>query len=299
MRWLLSLRIDELVKISCNLIKQSRQYISSVENSNKKYLYVFGILTTFLHIPVTVCSFTALLKMRLKAQMFFIHFTNSVYLWILVTILIIVQELLVLPLNTFAIYYTTVCHHLKVLMTNLGKSLNNTRDSEYDRIYKEYVSMRNLVTYIDEQLSFLVFISSVYNACTMYFALTIILHPEEYFDVTHILSVVSLFSSNYLSYMGLTLSASLLHEASEELWFKLHRALMSRSEISSLQQRFLNLLEKGLFFTVWKIVPIKRSFILAMIGTVLTYCILLDNLRSLKNVPSMVQVIGNNEATIL
>ncbi|GFR00039.1 uncharacterized protein TNCT_637681 [Trichonephila clavata] len=224
--------------------------------------------------------------MRMKAQVFFVPLPNSVYLWILITIAVIVQELLLLPLNNFAIYYTTVCHHLKLLVASLGKSLNNVRDSENDRIYKEYISIRNLVTYIDEQLSFLVFISSVYNACTMYFALTLILHPEEYFDVTHILSVVSLFSSNYLSYMGLTLSGSLLHEASEELWFKLHRALMPRSEITSLQQRFLNLLEKGLFLTIWKILPIKRSFILATLGTILTYCILLDNLKSLRNVPS-------------
>ncbi|GFT67703.1 uncharacterized protein NPIL_614811 [Nephila pilipes] len=190
-----------------------------------------------------------------------------------------------------------MCHHLKLLLVSLSKSLNNATDLEQDRVYKKYMTIKKLASYIDEQLSFLVFLSSLYNACNVYFGLTIILHPEEYFAPIQMTTVWCMFASNYLAYTGLTLSGSLLSEASDNLWLKMHEALMFRHEISSLQQRFLSLLEKGLFLTVWKIVPITRSFILASIGTIFSYSLLLDNLESLRKVPSLWQIIGKNEST--
>ncbi|GFT67693.1 uncharacterized protein NPIL_614761 [Nephila pilipes] len=114
----------------------------------------------------------------------------------------------------------------------------------------------------------------------MYFGITIILRPEEYFSIPQISSVWILLASNYIAYLGQTLSGSFLYEASEDLWFKVQEALISENEFSNLQQKLLSVLEKGLYLTVWKIVPIKRNFILASLGTVLTYCLLIDNLRS-------------------
>ncbi|GFT42721.1 uncharacterized protein NPIL_122191 [Nephila pilipes] len=125
----------------------------------------------------------------------------------------------------------------------------------------------------------LVFVSSIYNASVVYFGLTAALHHEEYIDGFQIMSVCSIFTANFVAYIGLTLSASLVHESSEDLLQKAYEVLNFRNDINSIQQRFLSSLEKDLFLTVWRIVPIKRSFIFTTMGTIFTYCIILDSLR--------------------
>ncbi|GFT67699.1 uncharacterized protein NPIL_614791 [Nephila pilipes] len=296
-RWILCFRFNKLVKIAADLTTLSRRCNLPTPNNKKTLLYVFGFLTTFLQIPVFVCTFKTLLIIRVKVLVFLVDITDSICLWILVAIVSIFKELMFLPINTFGIYYTIMCHHLKLLLISLSKSLNNATDLEHDRVYKKYMTVKKLSTYIDEHLSFLVFLSSLYNACSVYFGLTVILHPEEYFAPIQMTTVWCMFASNYLAYSGLTLAGSLLSEASDNLWLKMHETLMSRSEISSIQQRFLSLLERGLFLTVWKIVPITRTFILASIGTVFSYSLLLDNLETLRKVPSMWQIIGKNESS--
>ncbi|GFQ82191.1 uncharacterized protein TNCT_186841 [Trichonephila clavata] len=275
----------------------SNNYPMSAAESKTKYLYTFGFSTTILYIPVTVCSLLSFLLVRMKVLLFMTTLTNSVCLWIVVTIAITAQTLVFMPSNIFAIYYTTVCYHLKITLENLGKSLHNMPKSEYDSAYKKYISIRKFVTYIDDELSLLVFLSLIYNACNMYFGITVILHTEEYLDAVQITSIYCLFIASYVGYIGMTLSGSLLQETSEHLWFQVHDALISRSKITSLQQRFLSLLEKGLFLTVWKIVPIKRSFIVATTGTIFSYCILLDSLRSLKNISPMWNSFSNMTST--
>ncbi|GFU12734.1 uncharacterized protein NPIL_332121 [Nephila pilipes] len=296
MRWIISFRYHKLVKITAELNMLSKRCNLPTTKNKLKLIYVFGILTTFLHIPVFVCTLLSLLVIRMKVLLFLADFTNSIYLWILIAIFAIFNELMLLPINTFAIYYTIVCHHLKLLLVNLSKSMINAADFEQDRVYKKYLNIKKIVMHIDEQLSFLVFLSSISNACTMHFGLTIILHPEEYFAPIQMTTVCCLFASNYLAYIGLILSGSLLYEASKDLWRKMDEALISRPQMSNLQQRLLSLLERGLFLTVWKIVPITRTFIFSSIGTVFSYCILLDNLESLRNIPSLWNIINDSES---
>ncbi|GBL63160.1 hypothetical protein AVEN_3985-1 [Araneus ventricosus] len=114
--------------------------------------------------------------------------------------------------------------------------------------------------------------------------MTVILHPEEFRSTIQSLSVVCLFIASSVAYMGLVLSGSLVHEAASDLWLKAHEILSRKPEVNSFQQRFLSIVEKNLHVTVWKILPITRSFILATLGTVFTYCLLLDNIRTLKGI---------------
>ncbi|GIX70162.1 hypothetical protein CDAR_116751 [Caerostris darwini] len=94
----------------------------------------------------------------------------------------------------------------------------------------------------------------------------------------------------FVSYFSLALSGSFLYEAAEDLWLKAHDVLATKKDITSFQARFLSIVDKKLHLSVWKTVPIKRSFILAMVGTVLTYCLLLDGLRSNDKLPHILDI---------
>ncbi|GFY73744.1 uncharacterized protein TNIN_475551 [Trichonephila inaurata madagascariensis] len=118
----------------------------------------------------------------------------------------------------------------------------------------------------------------------MYFGLTAVLHTDEYLNEINIVTLCSVFVANATSYISLTLSASKVPEATQELWFQLQEDFTTGSIITNVQQRTLALLEKGLHFTVWKMIPIKRSLILATMGTVFTYNLLLDSLRMKESV---------------
>ncbi|GIX90842.1 uncharacterized protein CEXT_482351 [Caerostris extrusa] len=89
----------------------------------------------------------------------------------------------------------------------------------------------------------------------------------------------------FVSYFSLALSGCFVYEAAEDLWLKAQEVLATKKDITSFQARFLSIVDKKLHLSVWKTVPIKRSFILAMVGTVLTYCLLLDGLRSNEKLP--------------
>ncbi|GFY74139.1 uncharacterized protein TNIN_46761 [Trichonephila inaurata madagascariensis] len=258
MRWVLCFRFNNIVKIPTVLMTVSNNSPMFTVDGKTKYLYAFGFLTTVLYIPVTVCSVLSLLLVRMKVLLFMTTLTNSVCLWIVIMIAITVQTLVLLPSNIFAIYYTTLCYHLRLTLESLGKSLHNAPSSEYDSIYKKYISIRKCVTNIDDELSFLVFLSSIYNACNMYFGITVVLHTEEYLNAVQISCIYCLFTASYVGYIGMTLTGSLLQETAENLWFQVHDSLISRSKITSLQQRFLSILEKGLFLLYGKLYQLKE-----------------------------------------
>ncbi|GIY78718.1 uncharacterized protein CDAR_116761 [Caerostris darwini] len=143
---------------------------------------------------------------------------------------------------------------------------------------------------MDTELSIFVFSSTVYNACAIYFVIVALIHPDEYFDILQNVSIWCLFVASFVSYFSLVLSGSFVHEATEDLWLKAHEVLATKKDITSFQAQLLSIVDKKLHLTVWKTVPIKRSFILTMVGTVLTYCLLLDGLRSNDKLPHILSI---------
>ncbi|GBM52002.1 hypothetical protein AVEN_262239-1 [Araneus ventricosus] len=117
--------------------------------------------------------------------------------------------------------------------------------------------------------------------------MAVITRSVEFFQTIHIFSVWCLFIASSVAYMGLALSGSLVHEAASDLWVKAYEVVSAKPEISKFQQRFLSMAEKKLYVTVWKIVPLTRSFILATVGTVYAYCVLFDNIQTAQGFPNL------------
>ncbi|GFS71131.1 uncharacterized protein NPIL_550361 [Nephila pilipes] len=107
------------------------------------------------------------------------------------------------------------------------------------------------------------------------------LHPQQYEAYMGIVSLISvwiLFVAFCLAFIAMTVTGSLVHDDSASIWIKTQELINTRQRLSFSQKRFLSVVEKNLAMTVWKIAPVKRSFILAALGTIFTYCILLDDL---------------------
>ncbi|KAF8781486.1 hypothetical protein HNY73_011875 [Argiope bruennichi] len=257
-----------------------------VAENKIKFLYSFIIFTTFLQLHVFIFTLVTMLNVRMKVMVFRIDLPGPT-LWIMVMIFATSQLFIMLPMNNFAAFYMIICRHLQLLIKSFSKHLEEIPDSEYEKVLIDYMSIRKFVLKMDNEMSFLVSTSTLYSACTMYFGMSVIMHPEEYIDLCQFLAVLSLFIGSSAAFLGLTVAGSLIHESCSNLWLQAHKCLSSKSEVTNFQQRFLSIVEKNLFVTVWKILPITRSFIFAAAGTVFTYCIALDSIQSLKNVSLM------------
>ncbi|GFY47490.1 uncharacterized protein TNIN_459101 [Trichonephila inaurata madagascariensis] len=184
-----------------------------------------------------------------------------------------------MPINVFSMYYTLICSHLHGLLKNFVKYLEITTNLDYSELLRQYLCIRKLVEETDSELSILMFTSSLCYASIMYFCVSSLLHPQlykGYAGTAALLAEWILFVSYCLAFITMTVIGSWIHEASASIWIKTQELINTRHRISFCQSRFLSVVEKDFAMTVWKIAPVKRSFILAALGTIFTYCIVLD-----------------------
>ncbi|KAG8197273.1 hypothetical protein JTE90_007521 [Oedothorax gibbosus] len=184
-----------------------------------------------------------------------------------------------MPVNLFAMYYTVVCCNLRNVIITFKKSLDSSDSTVYDDAFENYLAIRRFVVEMEKDLSSLLFTSSLFNACIMYFGLTCWMYPEENVGSAQVASIVFLVPASYIAFFAMILSACRVHEASVSVCDKGQELLRFGHVQTFSKIRLLHVIEKELTLTVWKIVPIKRNFLLVAMGTIFTYCVLLDNLR--------------------
>ncbi|KAG8174503.1 hypothetical protein JTE90_018594 [Oedothorax gibbosus] len=84
-------------------------------------------------------------------------------------------------------------------------------------------------------------------------------------------------------FAAMVVAASLIAEAYRELRATVRRSIASLDmEFSLKQQKFLMCTEKEANFTMYKVIEIKRGFLLGVLGGVVTYMILFDNILNIK-----------------
>ncbi|GIY07556.1 hypothetical protein CDAR_34531 [Caerostris darwini] len=79
-----------------------------------------------------------------------------------------------------------------------------------------------------------------------------------------------------MCFLVTTASASLVSEA----WMLASTKTLESSQNPS--QKLLSCIDKEMCLTVWKIVPIRRSFIFGTVGTIFTYVLLFDDFNPQK-----------------
>ncbi|GIX98978.1 uncharacterized protein CEXT_753421 [Caerostris extrusa] len=184
------------------------------------------------------------------------------------------------PAYIFAIYYTVICRYLSNILKNFLKTFGAITNPNYVVTVKQYLLIRKLVMEADSELSVLMFISTLFNSCSLYVGITCLLHPGDYLSlggISAVLAVWILFAISFTSFCDVKTGSS-IHELSSSTWDKVQQLIHAGEKLTSSQKRLLNVVEKDLTMTVWKVTSVKRSFILATLGTIVTYSILVDNL---------------------
>ncbi|GFS53459.1 uncharacterized protein TNCV_4935391 [Trichonephila clavipes] len=159
------------------------------------------------------------------------------------------------------------------------KSINSSTYLNLDQITQTYKVLNSLVAKIDRELSFLMFSTTLFNACTMYLGIKSLLRSSEFITIAQHISVWCLFTASYVSFIAMGTTASLVYEANANGLEKLKDAICNRFNVTRSQMRVLLIDANYVSLTVWNIVPIRRSFIFGTIGAILTYCVLIDSLE--------------------
>ncbi|KAG8189037.1 hypothetical protein JTE90_025475 [Oedothorax gibbosus] len=134
---------------------------------------------------------------------------------------------------------------------------------------------------VDDLLSFPLLISTIYASGVMYLTLNVLLHPDIFPPEFHMYaSFYSLFIITFVLFVAMTVAASRVADAASEIGRKAWSLKDNRYNTTYVKQRFLMCTQKEVNLTVWKLVPVKRSFPIGVIGGIFTYIALfysLDN----------------------
>lgn len=186
-----------------------------------------------------------------------------------------------LPIVTMDIFYIMVCFQIRCALKNFSKTLTKTRNC--DALFRWYASIKATVAFADNQMSFLMFCYTIFNSGTMYNALSLLLLHHDLKQPRlhlHVVLVLLHFTSTLVSFVIMAATAALVAEASAAVGERVReQGVMVETKCYCLcEKRFESYVKKEIYLTVWKIVPIRRSFIVGTLGAILTYVILFDNL---------------------
>ncbi|GFQ70768.1 hypothetical protein TNCT_220211 [Trichonephila clavata] len=183
-----------------------------------------------------------------------------------------------LPFTTFSIFYVTICSQIRSELLSFQNLLSSKTILSYEESLKAFSCIKTRVEAIDKEVSFLIFCSIAFTSSFMYCLLHAAFDPVYYHGLKLFdLILFSLCISTI--FLVTTVSASLVSEASQEIASTV-RCLTAPSVATGVSlQRFLLVVEKDICLTVWKIVPIRRNFIIGTMGAILTYSVLFHGLN--------------------
>ncbi|KAG8180096.1 hypothetical protein JTE90_027875 [Oedothorax gibbosus] len=183
---------------------------------------------------------------------------------------------IVVPINTFSILYVSVCQQMRFKILHFSDMISSRHGLKLNHLMQSYTRISNMVEGMDHAMSFPLFCHTLYSAGSMYYVLALILYPANGEISTKELAHATIFFMMTLqSFAAMSVSASSISEASQ-IASKEIKSLLPDSLGSAFQlQTFISMTgEGGLGLTLWKIVPIRRSFIFGALGTFFTYILL-------------------------
>lgn len=193
----------------------------------------------------------------------------------IIAFLLVINIHIMLPIDIFIIVYSIVCFQLREYILKFVTTLTATSSINYQLLLDHFFKLKKISQYVDDAMSCLVFISTIYNGVLMYFVILSI--RSEYYPVPdEIIHYLSLFLNTIGSVIMIS-SAAFVEEASKTIWEKAQKLPESKQQF--LQQKFLAICKRGISMTIWKFVPIRRIIILTNFGTVFTYILLIDGLE--------------------
>lgn len=280
-RFCLWINLDELKKIA-KIMSSFR-----IKENRVLCLYTwiaFGTLSCVLKFLVFVDTYE---KGTCISKLFCVSKNNSVLYKVVVTSSAFNSAILMeLPLHTFAAFFVIVSHDVKCVLKNFFNVMHSKYVENSHNLLLSFNSLRRTIDLLDDKLCFFVFCEILYSSCVLFFTVTIVLRQEIQGDSIILFHGIC-FMCYLVNILGIfiivTISACSVSEAYAEAWRKLKTIIVnSNMNLALRQQNSFLCIEKEAEFTLWKIMPINRSFILVTMGAILTYVLLFDNLISIK-----------------
>ncbi|GFR18669.1 uncharacterized protein TNCT_298961 [Trichonephila clavata] len=172
-----------------------------------------------------------------------------------------------------------MCYYLRGMIKSFEKVIDSVSFSHVHHVLQAYKILRNLIEEVDKELSFLMFTSTLFNACTMYFGVVSLLRSNELTIGAQHISIGCLFLVCYISFIAMSWMGSLVYEANAKALEKLKDFTCNKTNLTRSEARILFIDASHVTLTIWNIVPIRRSFIFGTFGTIFTYCLLVNSLK--------------------
>ncbi|KAG8177266.1 hypothetical protein JTE90_011145 [Oedothorax gibbosus] len=181
-----------------------------------------------------------------------------------------------IPMDTFNLFYLIVCDHLRRVIKNFASSLDSKK-KDYNSLLRNYVDIKSTINFIDGELSLFVFLNVILTSAVMYDTVSGLMHTDLAKNPVRTFQIQLFFVYILAYFLAVITAASLVSEASQEVRQRAQALPLDEANVFR-QQKFQSCAESEIFLTVWKIVPIRRSFALGTIGAIFTYALLFDNL---------------------
>lgn len=186
------------------------------------------------------------------------------------------------PPTAFAIFFVLVCNHVRGVLKRISRKLSDKTYVDHQKLMNSLSFVKMTINFLDDELSFFMLCETIYTSSEVMYAVSSILH---YHPSRHCLSCSGPFSfiiiiiSTLIIFVAMCASACLVSEAYRDLWTQVKTLIVNfDTNANGRELKFLLCVEKRVHFTVWKILPINRSFVLCTFGAIFTYIMLFNNL---------------------
>ena len=184
-----------------------------------------------------------------------------------------------MPINTFSTYYIVLCYEIKNMINAFKIHFKTEIPINYGKLSEIYSRIRSKISIIDSEVGVIVFYSFIFNAVAMYDVLSTIIHSTHKHSIAYMINIM--FCAITLVIFAAELYfASSVHNASLSVKHKITLIKENDPQLISSYSSFIQIHQEEICMTVWGIVSITKSFIFGTFGTILTYCLLFDGMKT-------------------
>ncbi|GBN52941.1 hypothetical protein AVEN_135031-1 [Araneus ventricosus] len=178
-----------------------------------------------------------------------------------------------LPVKIFTIYFVSVCHDIISLFEAHKARLTSLSVRDYRCLINCYNYLRDLVNEIDSEISCIVFWAALANIFSVYFGILGILAVKSVAieDKSRIYSfaVFDTFVFFLMCLWADRVSSSAASVAREAYLLK------GDADTSALRTQYILTANQDVHMTFGGLFPLRKSFVLASFGTIITYSVLI------------------------
>lgn len=201
-------KLDTLEKLT----EELTEYVSfsDVQKKRRKQIFfIFMIFTTLSNVFLIITSICANYKDK-SAFTTILHkdfgdtFIFNIALFSFFASLVI---FIIAPMHIFAMFYSQVCSYLSDQIDNLKKFFAKDRINDYTIIINSLNIMEDKISLMNENLNIFVFKAVLFNSGNVYYAVTMLLHPNSYENYLQMCIISTLCQCSIINFIYMMISA--------------------------------------------------------------------------------------------